>query len=234
MQAVILAGGLGTRLRSVVNDRPKTMALVNNKPFLAYQLEFLVEQGVKKVILCVGYLHEQIMEYFQDGRDFGLKIEYSVEQTLLGTGGAIKLAESKIGNQPFYCLNGDTYSRFDLGKLAEVKNKFSAAATIVLSSVPDASRYGTVEVADDGRVLSFMEKNGEAKPALVNVGCYLFSPSILDLIVPNKVVSLEQDVLPKAIKQNIPVYGCKLQGEFIDIGTPESYAYMQKFEGGKK
>ncbi|ECR2877753.1 NTP transferase domain-containing protein, partial [Campylobacter coli] len=173
MQAIVLAGGLGTRLKSVVQDLPKPMAPINGKPFLAFVLEYLKKQGIAEVILSVSYKYELIQEYFKDEFE-GMKIRYNVEKELLGTGGAIKDALKLIQNQ-VYVLNGDTIFDIDLKKLFLNNSKIC----IALKQMQNFDRYGTVNVDDQGIVTSFEEKVFK-KQGLINGGIYLLKKDIFD------------------------------------------------------
>src|SRR5262245_38617353 len=155
--AFVLCGGLGTRLRSVISDRPKSMALVAGVPFLEIILRQLRASGIHEIVLGTGYLGDQIEDYFRGGDQLDLSIRYSREQEPLGTGGAVKLAEGLLGD-PLLVLNGDSYTDWVLADLLQVYREKQAAAAMALQSVPDVSRYGSVGVDDDRRVIEFVEK----------------------------------------------------------------------------
>ncbi|EKK5714180.1 nucleotidyltransferase family protein, partial [Campylobacter coli] len=173
MQAIVLAGGLGTRLRSVVQDLPKPMAPINGKPFLAFVLEYLKKQGITEIILSVSYKYELIQEYFKD-EFHGMKIHYNIEKELLGTGGAIKDALKFVKNE-VYVLNGDTFFDIDLKK--PVLN--SSKICIALKQMQNFDRYGTVNVDEQGIVTSFEEKVFK-KQGLINGGVYLLKKDIFN------------------------------------------------------
>lgn len=225
MKTLILAGGLGKRLRAVVSDRPKAMALIKGKPFLEYQIRFLAGQGVKDVVLCLGYFYQQIMEYFGDGQRFGVRLTYSIEREPLGTGGAVKNAESQP-KQTFLVLNGDTYFEIDLRELLKAHREGGGLATLALVEVEDASRFGAVSLDSRGFVTSFAEKSS-AGAGLINGGIYVFEPSVLDYIPPRTKVSLEEEVFPALAERRL-LRGHVARGYHIDIGTPESYAQAQR------
>lgn len=232
MQAVILAGGLGTRLRTLVNDRPKPMAAIADRPFLEYQVEFLKKYQVGEVILCVGYLWDKIYEYFRDGKDWDIKIHYAVEETPLGTGGALKNAE-KLIDGPFLLLNGDSYFGMNLRELmrfhqaAKLKTD-SFAGTIALTEVPDRSKYGTVELGVGHSITAFKEKSPEDKgPGLINAGIYLLEAEVLAQIPAGSKLSLEREVFPSLLNEGFNLAGYPAEGYFVDIGTPEGF---YKFE----
>lgn len=213
---VILAGGLGTRLRSVVPDRPKSMALVAGKPFLIHQLEWLHTNGVKSVVLCVGYKGQQIVDYIGDGSRFGLVVSYSCEHTPLGTAGALANA-MKLLSEEFLVINGDTYTTLPLEPLWEAHHHNAAMATLAVTASEDSSAVGGIELATDGRITSFREKESGAH--LVNMGVYAVSRKIAEFIPAKRPCSLEKDVFPYLPR----LYGHVAKEPFIDIGTPAGY-----------
>lgn len=225
-KAVLLVGGRGTRLRAVVPSVPKPLALVGNRPFLELLIRQLGSQGIRRLIMCTGYLADQIEEEFGDGRGLGVTIEYSKEPAPLGTAGAVKFAEGFLHGVPdFLVMNGDSFLELDLNQLIDVHRTRGGLATIAVVSVENAGRYGTVHVDSDNKVTEFCEKTGCDSPGLINAGVYVFSPAILELI-PAGPVSLEKDVFPRLLDQG--VYAAMAQGVFIDIGTPADYAHAQE------
>ncbi|MBI2124598.1 NTP transferase domain-containing protein [Candidatus Pacearchaeota archaeon] len=228
MKALILAGGFGTRLRDIVKDVPKPMALVHEKPFLLRQMLLAKEQNVGEIILGVHYMANKIKSYFGNGKGFGLSIRYSEEETPLGTAGAIKNAEKYL-DDTFFVLNGDSYAKIDLRDFLMFHNAKKSSFTISLAKSNDASRYGGV-VLEGSKVKEFSEKKEEDSRGLeklINAGVYIFEPEILNLIEQNKNVSLEREVFPKLVSDG-RLYGYAYDGYFVDIGTPEGYA---KFKG---
>jgi len=236
-EAVILAGGLGTRLQKVVGDLPKPMADINGKPFLAYLLNFLIEQGIGKVILSVGYRHEVIKSYFKD-RYNTLKIEYSIETEPLGTGGGIKKAAGLTGSEAVFVLNGDTFFNISLEKLLQFHRANRSDLTIALKPMRQFDRYGCINVNEENRITGFSTKGesvsgGEEKqykapstqhpaPSTINAGIYLLNKSLFDeLSLPEK-FSFETDVL-KRYYADKRFYGVVFDKYFIDIGLPEDY-----------
>ncbi|HEC1765623.1 D-glycero-D-manno-heptose 1-phosphate guanosyltransferase [Campylobacter lari] len=219
MQAIVLAGGLGTRLKSVVQDLPKPMAPINGKPFLAFVLEYLKKQGITEVILSVSYKHELIKEYFKDEFE-GMKIRYNIEKELLGTGGAIKDTLKFIQNQA-YILNGDTIFDIDLKKLALNDSKIC----IALKQKQNFDRYGTVKVDDQGIVTSFEEKVFK-KQGLINGGIYLLKKDIFDEFDLEKKFSFEEFLQSNcnALKIQTQIF----DDYFIDIGIPQDYKRFNK------
>ncbi|UYU14877.1 D-glycero-D-manno-heptose 1-phosphate guanosyltransferase [Campylobacter coli] len=214
MQAIVLAGGLGTRLKSVVQDLPKPMAPINGKPFLAFVLEYLKKQGIAEVVLSVSYKYELIQEYFKDEFE-GIKIYYNIEKELLGTGGAIKDALEFIQNQA-YVLNGDTIFDIDLKKLVLNDSKIC----IALKQMQNFDRYGTVKVDDQGIVTSFEEKVFK-KQGLINGGVYLLKKDIFDEFDLEKKFSFEEFLQAnyKILKIQTQIF----DDYFIDIGIPQDY-----------
>ena len=225
---LILAGGLGTRLKSVFADKPKALAPIMGKPFLEIQIELLKDQGATHFVLCVGYLSQQISEIFGDGSKFGVRIDYSEERDQLrGTAGAIKLAEPFIKDRALV-LNGDTYLDFDHNELvarhlAEIK--FGAKATCTLAKLENASRFGTVILDEhDHYVAGFLEKNANNHgPAWLNAGAYMLERSFVEAIAPDKIVSLEREVFPNLIAKGGKIAATLSSSPFYDIGTPEDY-----------
>ncbi|EAH4473887.1 MULTISPECIES: D-glycero-D-manno-heptose 1-phosphate guanosyltransferase [Campylobacter] len=214
MQAIVLAGGLGTRLRSVVQDLPKPMAPINGKPFLAFVLEHLKKQEITEIILSVSYKYELIQEYFKD-EFHGMKIHYNIEKELLGTGGAIKDALKLVKNE-VYVVNGDTFFDIDLKKLVLNGSKIC----IALKQMQNFDRYGTVNVDEQGIVTSFEEKVFK-KQGLINGGVYLLKKDIFDEFSLEKKFSFEEFLQEnyKSLKIQTQIF----DDYFIDIGIPEDY-----------
>ena len=229
MRAVILAGGLGLRLRSLVRDRPKPMAEVCGRPFLQYVLGCVKRWGVREVVLCVSYMAERIMEFFGDGRDFGVDIRYSVEEKPLGTGGAVKEALKLFDDKRFLVLNGDTLLDTDISPL--LSGCGQAAITMALvRGVGD--RYGSVVLSEEGYVLEFTEK-GRSFGGYVNGGLYVVERSLVPWDEFPVVFSLEVDLLPYLVGKRL-VRGVPLDCYFIDIGVPEDLRrFKRDVEDGK-
>lgn len=222
MKALILAGGLGTRLRTVVNDRPKPMADVLGKPFLWYQLEYLRRFGMTDIVLSVGYLAEQVISYFGSGERFGLRIEYVVETAPLGTGGAIRNAGSLL-SPSFVVLNGDTYYTFDLAECARAHRRSSAAISLLAFARQDGSDVGCLAVDDEGRVRGFEEKPESTGPCLASCGVYFMEAAVLNQFPLKTPLSLEKEVLPALIRSGVDIRAIQVNDDFFDIGTPERY-----------
>jgi D-glycero-alpha-D-manno-heptose 1-phosphate guanylyltransferase len=222
--AFVLCGGLGTRLRPVLNDRPKSMALVSGVPFLRLLIEKLRSQRVYDVILGTGYMAEQIESYFGNGNDLGVRIRYSREHEPLGTGGALKLAEPFLSD-PIVVLNGDSYVDWSLASVREVFSAKQADIVIVLRAVEDIARYGSVTLDRDGRVTQFAEKGVRAGPGLINAGVYFLRKEIVRDLAAGEALSLERDVFPTLLERR--VYGLACTGLFIDIGIPDDLRRAQ-------
>lgn len=221
MEAILLAGGLGTRLRSVVSDRPKPMALIEGKPFMEYVVQGLVNHGITDIIFAVGYKGSMVEEYFKDGTGFGVRVSYAYEETLLGTAGAIKNAARFVTGDRAFVLNADTFYQMDYSRLVSMMDEKGLDMTLVLREVPDISRYGQA-VLEDYRLTGFNEKTSEALPGTINGGVYLMKKSLIDEIPEGK-VSLENDMIPRWLKEKKNLGGFVNEGYFIDIGIPEDY-----------
>lgn len=226
MQAVLLAGGLGTRLSSVVNDRPKPMALIGNKPFMEYVVHELSRHGISEIIFAVGYKGSMVEEYFKDGTDFGVTARYAYEEEPLGTAGAIKNAGRLVSGDTFLVLNADTFYQMDYGRMTAVMESGNLDLALVLREVADVSRYGEAVLA--GALLTgFNEKSEEARPGTINGGIYLMKKALLSDI-PSGKVSLENEMIPKWMKAEKRLGGFVNDGYFIDIGVPEDYFKFQE------
>lgn len=224
--ALLLVGGLGTRLRSVVPSAPKPLAAVGKKSFLELLIRQLKHQGIRRVILCTGYLADQVENEFGDGRALDLEISYSRELDPLGTAGAVKLAQPHLkGASEFLVMNGDSFLEIDLRQLIQFHRDRRALVSVAVVRVEDSSRYGTVKVDSNQKVIGFVEKAGSTGPGSVNAGVYVFSPEVFEYI-PEGRSSLEKDVFPHLLSKG--VYAQEHSGMFIDIGTPEDYARAQQ------
>ncbi len=222
--AVILAGGLGTRLRSAVPDLPKPMAPINGRPFLEHQLDYWIKQEISNFVLSVGYRHEVIVDHFGN-RYKDASIDYVIEKTPLGTGGGLLLAAEKIGkNDPFLLLNGDTYFAVDLNALIAFSSANDADWCFSLFRTNEAGRYMGIDVSPQWEITSL--KSGAGQPnRLANGGVYWVSPRALigEPFSPGDKVSLEDDIFPAAIAVGQRLMGIEFSGTFIDIGVPDDY-----------
>lgn len=223
---VVLAGGLGTRLRSLVADRPKVLAEINGRPFLAYLLDRFATAGVKNVVICSGYLAEQISAAF--GQSYrGMSIRYSVESSQLGTGGALRLALPLLDSDLLLVANGDSFFDADLEAFYTSHQESGAAVSLLLAHVEDISRFGAVDIAADGSVARFEEKGTASGSGLINAGIYLVRRALIAKISSVKPVSLEREIFPGLLGNDL--YGFPQVGKFIDIGTPADYEAAADF-----
>jgi len=233
LPVLILAGGLGTRLRPVVADRPKGLAPIGDKPFLEIQIELLREQGADRFVLCVGHRAGQIREHFGDGRRWGVRIDYSIETgELLGTAGALKLAEAWFDPQALV-LNGDTYFALDYGRLVEHHRArwlgAGVLATIALAHAPDASRYGSVQLdADEQYLVGFLEKeaSGGRTSGWLNAGAYVLQRELFDRVPAGRPASLEREVFPEVLRTGGRIAAFTTREAFLDIGTPAGWEHL--------
>jgi D-glycero-alpha-D-manno-heptose 1-phosphate guanylyltransferase len=224
-KAVLLVGGMGTRLRSVVAKTPKPLASVGDQPFLELLVRQLRYQGISRLVLCTGYLAQEIENNFGDGRARDLTIEYSKESHPLGTAGAVKLAQPLLqGVTDFLVMNGDSFMEIDFRELLHFHRRTGGIASMAVVRMKNEMRYGTVQLAADGRVSGFSEKSDADSSGFVNAGIYVFNQSIFEHL-PEGPASLEREVFPKIL--NLGLYASEQRGIFIDIGIPEDYARAQ-------
>lgn len=221
IEAIILVGGKGTRLKKIIKDRPKPLAPINGRPFLEWLLISLRSKGLSKVTLATGYLGEMIEGYFGDGSNLGIKITYSQEATPLGTGGAARLALGHTKSNPILILNGDSFCKWDLTLLKDMHFNKKALATIWLTKVSDSSRFGSVKIAGDNQIIAFAEKDSKENSQTINGGVYLIQRKCLESISLNQKSSLEYDLFPRLVGNKL--FGVVGGDYFLDIGTPESY-----------
>jgi D-glycero-alpha-D-manno-heptose 1-phosphate guanylyltransferase len=223
--AIILAGGLGTRLNPVVPDVPKSMAPVNGRPFLEYLLDYLLRYSISEVIISTGYLSEKITNYFNDAYK-RLSIRYSVEEEPLGTGGAVLKAAGLIQSDTLLVLNGDTLFDADLEMLSIEHAASQADITLALREVPDAGRYGSIILDETGRIMEFKEKSTTTGTGLINGGIYMIRKGLLkELDLPIK-FSIERDLFQKICETHF-MQGYISNSYFLDIGIPEDYERAQ-------
>lgn len=228
MEAIVLAGGLGTRLRSVVADVPKPMAPVAGRPFLDYILYYLKKQGVHRVILAVGYKWEVIQSYYSDAdKCFGLELVFSIEDEPLGTGGAIFKAANNVQGNAFFIINGDTAFDVPLHELVEFYTDNDVEIVLALKEVTNAGRYGSVECAANGRIVSFIEKGrNHQSSSAINGGIYLIKKAAIKRFGFPAQFSFETDFLKGKLTE-LDAWGKVFNSPFIDIGIPEDYQRAQ-------
>lgn len=227
--AIILAGGLGTRLKSVVPDVPKPMAPVAGRPFLEWQMDYWIEQGIDRFILSVGYRHEDIQSHFRDAYKTA-SIEYVIEHAPMGTGGGFLLAAQSLkSNDPFLLLNGDTYFEVSLKDLDRFANDHQADWCFTLFRAKESGRYTGLEINSiDGRIISFQSEN-EKIGRFANGGVYWINPQSLKTLdfKMGHAYSLESEFFTQLQKNKQAIYGLECHGRFIDIGVPSDYARAQ-------
>lgn len=225
MQAIVLVGGEGTRLRPLTSDVPKPAVTLVDRPFLAYAIEWLAAHGVTEVVLACGFLPDVLRAALADEEErAGVEITYVAEPEPLGTAGAIRFAAEALGDRlqdRFLALNGDVLADLDLSALLRAHEERGARGTIGLHPVADSSAYGLVSCDADGRVLEFLEKTGETVPGEINAGAYVLERSVLDLVPAGRAVSIEREVFPRLVGDGL--CGLLLEGYWMDIGTPDRY-----------
>jgi NDP-sugar pyrophosphorylase family protein len=221
LPALVLAGGLGTRLRPVISDLPKVLAEVAGRPFMSHLLDRLMSAGFREVVLCTGYQGERVKAVY--GRQYGcLRILYSQEVQPLGTAGALRLALPLFTSDTVLVTNGDSICEGDLGAFVDHHFRRNAAASIMLTYVNDTRRYGRLRIAEDYRIAGFDEKTASAGAGFINAGVYLLSRALIAQIPEHRPVSLEREMFPEWMRSAF--YGYPAAGRFLDIGTPEAYA----------
>jgi mannose-1-phosphate guanylyltransferase len=225
-RVLILAGGLGTRIRSLYPDLPKPLIPIHGKPFLEHQIEQLRAQGFRDFVVCVSYLAQQIVDHFQDGAAWNVSIRYSHEHEPLGTAGALRYA-ALFWDGTCLVLNGDTFINADFRTLiAAHRAQPNARGSLGLVAMPDTSRYGQVLIDPQQHITAFREKDQSASAGWINAGVYVLEPAVLELIPSGRAVSLEREVFP-ALAASRCLYGFPIDGAFVDMGTPEGLAAME-------
>ncbi|MDD3374991.1 MAG: sugar phosphate nucleotidyltransferase [Candidatus Omnitrophica bacterium] len=225
IDVVVLAGGLGKRLRSETGNTPKVLAQVNGVPFLDILLKNLSSQGFKKVILCTGYQSQEIESYYQNNA-LGLTIEFSTEEAPLGTGGAIKKARSFVRSDKFFALNGDCFCTVLFKDFLKFHNEKNAFTSMVLTEVKDKKDFGSVVIDDNNAIMSFQEKSEKAFSPYVSVGIYCFEREVFDSMPSQEAFSIEHDFFPNLINKSF--FGFITDQGFLDIGTPDRYKLAQE------
>lgn len=224
--AVVLAGGMGLRLREVVSHRPKVLVEVCGRPFLGFLFDQLCAAGIRHVVLCTGYMADSVRDTY--GVSYGsLELEYSQESQPLGTGGALRLALPQVRSNPVLVMNGDSFVDAGLEDFLSRHSERGCDVSILMTYVPDTARYGSMKVQEDGLVLAFEEKGEGHGPGWINAGVYLVKTSVIEALPPGEKVSLEWQAFPPLVGKGL--YGCPCNGRFIDIGTPESYHRAEEF-----
>jgi NDP-sugar pyrophosphorylase family protein len=239
--AVILAGGLGTRLRPVVSDRPKVLAEVNGRPFITYIFDRLISLGIRKAVICTGYMADRVeaignrwhgafdsVQPPETEAPAGeLELSWSREEVPMGTGGAFRLGLQYVDTPWILGLNGDSVCTANLAAFMRAARTASGPGSLLLTEVRDTSHYGSVTLNDRGIITGFLEKGGLSAPGWVNAGVYLLSRELVAEIPDNQPVSIERDSFPAWIPKGLR--GFPMEGELLDIGTPESYSMASRF-----
>jgi len=222
---VILCGGLGTRLQSVIGDVPKVMAQIDGHPFLDLIMEHLKKQDFTRVVLCTGYKADLVENYYRE-HDFGLTIDFSRENEPLGTGGALKNARAIIFSDPFFVFNGDSFLPADLRAFLGFHKEKNALASILVSEASKTKDYGSLKIDESDQIIDFREKIEKTTDPLVNAGIYCFDQKVFSFMPSDEKFSLETDFFPELAGNKF--YGYRTDQEFIDIGTPERYQQAKK------
>ncbi|NBO16604.1 MAG: NDP-sugar synthase [Actinobacteria bacterium] len=221
ISAILLVGGKGTRLMPLTQHTPKPMLEVAGVPFTEHQIRKAAKAGISEIVLATSYKAELFEPYFGDGEKFGIKIKYAVETTALGTGGGIKnAAELLDACDQVVVFNGDILSGHDLSNQINFHQRNNADVTLYLTEVLDARAYGCVEIDKNNRVKSFLEKMDNPISNLINAGCYIFNPAIINTIPKGQVVSVERETFPNLIATNAKIFGFIDNSYWLDIGTP--------------
>ena len=224
---ILLVGGMGTRLMPLTRDTPKPMLPIAGLPVTEHQLMAAKRAGITTIVLATSYLSKVFTPYFGDGSKWGLDIRYAVEETPLGTGGAIKNAAAALNlragsDEPIVIFNGDVLSSHNLAKQIQEHLTHKADVTLHLTYVEDARAYGCVPVDENGRVTAFLEKMDNPITNTINAGSYVFHPSVIETIAANTVVSVERDVFPALVAAGKKIYGYIEDAYWLDIGTPRA------------
>ena len=220
-EAIVLAGGFGSRLKEVVSDRPKPMAEINGRPFLEYLLDYLSGEGISRVVLSVGYMAESVINHFGESYR-GIGLSYAVEEVPLGTGGGIRKALSCTKEEAVFVVNGDTYFPVGLGELSAKFKSSKADLVVALYETSESARYWTILTGSGDRITSYNKKGRIMDKVLINGGIYLIKRDIFDKMDFPEKFSFETDFLEK-YTETISGYGITFERPFIDIGIPESY-----------
>ncbi|MBI5399973.1 NDP-sugar synthase [Candidatus Saganbacteria bacterium] len=225
MKAVIIAGGLGTRLRPLTCNTPKPIVLVANRPFIVHQIEHLVKHGVDEIIVNLHYLSHEIKKILGDGRAWGIKIHYSIEESPLGTAGAVKNAEEYFGDGPLVVFNGDVLTDANISKIINFHREKKAVVTLTLTEVEDPTPFGLVLTDANGRVTEFIEKPSweRVTAKTINAGVYILDPKIFRAAPRNQPYSFERELYPDLLARGALIYGYRSEAYWIDIGNPQKY-----------
>jgi mannose-1-phosphate guanylyltransferase / phosphomannomutase len=229
MKAVIMAGGKGTRLRPLTSNQPKPMISIANKPCMEHIVDLLKRHGFEDVLATLEYLPEVVQAYFGNGSEWGINIEYSVEEEPLGTAGSVKYIEDRL-RERFVIVSGDALTNVDLTKAVAFHEEREAEATLVLKEVEDPSEFGIVQIEDDGHITEFLEKPDEEEvfSYTANTGIYILEPSVLENIPEGQEYDFSKELFPKLLEEGRPMYGYVMEGYWEDIGNIEQYMGAQR------
>ena len=221
--AILLVGGMGTRLMPLTSKTPKPMLQVAGVPFTEHQIRKAAQAGISEIVLATSYKAELFEPYFGDGAKFGIKIKYAVEESALGTGGGIRNAAALLDDcDQVVIFNGDVLSGHDLAAQIQSHINNRADVTLYLTKVEDARAYGCVELIADNQIKSFLEKMENPVSNMINAGCYIFNRKVIDQIPANQVVSVERDTFPSFLSSGVKVYGYLDNSYWLDIGNPQA------------
>jgi len=222
---VILAGGFGKRLQSVTGGSQKVLAKIGDQPFLEILIDYIASQGGRRFILCVGHGSDEVEKYFK-GKYQDREIVFSREESPLGTGGAIKQGAGHVKTSHFLAMNGDCFCVIDYKKLIAFHQEHHAQATLAMTLMPDARDYGTIEVASNGTIEAFKEKQPMLREAFINTGTYCLDRDVFSLVQTPSKFSIENDFFPYLTGKGF--YAFEVGNRFIDIGTPDRYSWAQE------
>lgn len=230
MNAVILVGGMGTRLRPLSINTPKSMMPVVTTPFIEYVIRRLNHHGIRQIVLAISHLAQPIKNYLGDGSQFGVNISYTIEETALGTAGAVKNAVRYLGSEPFVVLNGDIFTDLDLSAMTALHDQHKAKITIALTPVEDPTQYGLIETDNRNRITRFLEKPNweQVTTNMINAGTYIMEADVLKSIPEQTIFSFEHDVFPPMLQKGELIYAFPSSCYWIDIGTPEKYHQLNR------
>lgn len=229
MKALLLAGGRGTRLHPLTTNQPKPMLPVLGRPWLEYLVKLLADNGIKQLVFSLCHCPEIIIDHFGDGSSFGVEIEYVIEETQLGTGGAIKMASPKLSDT-FLAFNADIVTDINLRELLAFHEQNQALGTLALTPVSNPSSYGVVRLGKKGRIHEFIEKPQlpAATVALINAGVYVFNQELVAMIPDGRPVSIEREIFPLLIEKGKPMYGYNGSFYWLDMGTHKRYLQLHR------
>src|SRR3954464_2076958 len=229
VKAVVMAGGEGTRLRPMTANQPKPLLPVANRPIMEHVLRLLKKHGLEETVVTVQFLAAMVRNYFGDGEDVGMSLQYATEETPLGTAGSVKNAEDALKDDSFLVISGDALTDFDLTELIEFHKQKGGLVTVCLTRVPNPLEFGITIVDDEGRIERFLEKPtwGQVFSDTVNTGVYIMEPEVLEHVATGQSVDWSSDVFPKLLADGAPLFGYVTEGYWEDVGTHESYLRVQ-------